>query len=148
MTRCGAAIALALLAAAPLALSAGCALFMDLNSEPYRQSEAGPGESTCALDAGDGGCAILSLSETCSSDCPSGEACCVTANLSGSLVDGSLAASCRTPSACASLANSFQICASSTECGDGGSCIAQTCSLGGPSVTVRACARIPLCTTQ
>jgi hypothetical protein len=119
---------------------------MDLKSDPYHQAEGGPGEGgLCAADAGnvgDGGCASLEI--TCPSDCPSGEFCCVTASPSGSLTE-----SCRAPSACTTQSGSFQACASAGECGDGGSCIAQTCSFGDSTFTVQACTAIPfICTTQ
>jgi hypothetical protein len=137
--RSGVAIGLGLFATAAWALPAGCALFMDLNSDPYRQAEAGAGEGgTCT---GDAGCTILAID--CSTECPSGQACCVTINSSTSY-----RAACEAPAACSAAgALSVELCAATGECEDGDSCIAQTCPFTGPAI-VRACSLIPMCTAQ
>ncbi len=137
--RSGVAIGLGLLTAVAWAFPAGCALFMDLNSDPYRQAETGAGDGGSCT--GDAGCTILAID--CSTECPSGEACCVTINSSTSY-----GAACVAPAACSAAgAISVELCSATGACVDGGSCTAQTCPFTGPAI-VRACSLIPSCTAQ
>jgi hypothetical protein len=129
-----------LLAAASWGLSSGCALFTDLNGDPYRLVEAGvceggPGDA-------DGGCTLPGI--VCSPACTSEQVCCLTPSPT-SLVN----LMCVAPSECASQGStSFQLCTpSASDCPQNGSCIAQICKSNGITVREFACTMITGCTT-
>lgn len=128
-----------LLFAAALALSAGCALFQDLDGSPYRLADAGSDAAACGAD---GACPTGSTACQSQADCGPGQVCCASLNpqtgATVSCVDG--VAGC---TGMGSLA--VQLCHSATECGNGGSCTMQTCAFNGSSTTLEACSTVPFC---
>jgi hypothetical protein len=133
-----------LLSAGAWSLSTSCALFTDLNSDPYRLADAGAAGGQCAADAGADASCPLVFSAGCMAACSSTQVCCVTAT-GASALNGM----CMDPSACSSqAAPSAALCTAggpSDQCPPGGSCIAQTCTFGGASFSVHACSLIPSC---
>jgi hypothetical protein len=122
-----------LLAAAAWSLATGCAFFQDLSSDPYRPLDAGVNNAQCT---GDGGCPSLTLA--CSHpECTSAQVCCLTLNL----LSGAGGA-CVSPSEC-SGSFSFALCSPQGGCPDGGSCLAQTCTVSGASLPIYACQKLP-----
>jgi hypothetical protein len=100
---------------------AGCIVFTG-SSNGYSTSEASTPGQGCASSA----------------DCP-GQMCCYD------LASGSPAATCT-----ASCAPTFQSCTQASDCGDGGSCLVQSCHVdaGGfaVSLSVSTCGAVSVCT--
>jgi hypothetical protein len=128
-----------LLFATSLAFSAGCALFQDLDSAPYRLVDAGSDAGACGAD---GACGAGSTACHSSDDCSPGQVCCASLNpqtgATVSCVDG--------VAACTGMGSlAVQLCATSTECGNGGPCTMQTCAFNGSSISLTACSTVPFC---
>ncbi len=68
--------------------------------------------------------------------CEAGNVCCLAADGAAP----SCQASCSQPE--------LQLCGSSEECGDGGTCVPQTCTVAGNSYPVSTCATLPGCQPQ
>jgi hypothetical protein len=83
--------------------------------------------------------------------CQSGQVCCLTLPLGdagvgeGGLGDGAVSSftSCQ-DQACSK--SDFQMCSSSAECGNGGTCFTENCSYHGADITLQACSLVPTCT--
>jgi hypothetical protein len=102
---------------------AGCVIFTG-GTDGFTVSEAGPANSG-------GSC-------TTSANCNGGQMCCWV--LDGALPTTSCLPSC-TPS--------FEACGVASDCGDGGVCCSQSCTLDAgviTSATVTTCGAIPFCT--
>jgi hypothetical protein len=128
-----------LLFATALAFSAGCALFQNLDSGPYRLADAGSDAGACGAD---GACDIGSTACQSSADCSPGQVCCASLNpqtgATVSCVDG--------VAACTGMGSlAVQLCAMAAECGNGGPCKTQTCAFGGASISLAACSPVPFC---
>jgi hypothetical protein len=147
-SRVGALALLALFGALTLpgALSSGCALFTDLDTRGYQEIDAGVGEGGGPACVGDANCAaVSSFGCTSAANCqsPSGQVCCLTPK-SASLAAVDIA--CVPATSCGPQNLSVQLCASSTECGNGGTCVKQQCDLGSSVTTLSACELVPSCT--
>jgi hypothetical protein len=90
--------------------------------------------------------------------CQAGQVCCLTISLDdggvgdGGVGDGGLGAgavashtSCQ-DQACSQADFQIQMCSSSAECGNGGTCFTESCSYQGANVTLQACSLVPTCT--
>jgi hypothetical protein len=128
-----------LLFAAALAFSAGCALFQDLDSSPYRLVDAGSDAGACGAD---GSCPTGSTACQSATDCSSGQVCCASLNpqtgATVSCVDG--------VAACTGMGSlAVQLCTTDMECPNDGPCTKQTCAFGGSSISLEACSTVPFC---
>jgi hypothetical protein len=113
-----------IIAAVAIAGGTGCQLFMNLDISGY---DAAPDASDGSACGGDAAC--ISVACVSSADCDAGQVCCLGIGQSTSL---SVVAGCQT-GACDSI-TSIQLCRSSGECADSGSCSA--CTVGSPSLSV------------
>ncbi len=128
--------------ASACALSTGCALFADLNSDPYSLVDAGAGGGQCGADAStDASCPLVFSAGACAASCPSTQVCCASATSTGTVTG-----QCLDPSTCANQITSTALCsAGSSQCPGGDPCITQTCTFMGLPATVNACMLIPSC---
>jgi len=100
----------------------GCQLFMNLDVDGYDAAPE-PSDAVCAGDAS----ACVSVDCISSENCDGGQICCLSMASSAPVV---ATATCQT----GPCASEFQLCRSSTECGDGISCT--PCTVGGISLSV------------
>jgi hypothetical protein len=105
-----------------IAGSSGCQLFMNLDVDGYDAAPE-PSDAACAGDAS----ACVSVDCISSANCDGGQICCLSMASSGPVV---ATAMCQT----GPCASEFQLCQSSTECGNGISCA--PCTVGGVSLSV------------
>jgi hypothetical protein len=127
-----------LLFATALAFSAGCALFQNLDSGPYRLADAGSDAAACGVD---GACDIGSTACQSTDDCGPGQACCASLNPQS----GFTVMCVDSVGACTGMGrDAVQLCAKAAECG-GSPCMMQTCTFNGASISISACSSVPFC---
>jgi hypothetical protein len=108
----------------------GCALFTDLDTDPYTLASDG-GRSGEASACDSGSCPNLVFDCRSSGDCQDGGVCCLTPVSTSSAAFACQATACTTLPA-------VQLCATDAEC-SGTSCTRQGCSVNGLVVEVGAC---------
>lgn len=123
-------------ATAALAVVTGCVIVTG-STDGYDLADAGAAQTSADAAAGALDLQCLSTS-SCAGDGAVGALCCVT------ITGTSSARSACQPGPCGGTLP-VQLCASDAEC-TGTTCVTQTCSLAGASVTVRACGALPTCT--
>lgn len=125
------------LGASGLVLATGC-LLVTGSTDGYELADAGAAET--GADAGGAGALDLQClsSSSCAGDGSPGQVCCVA--ITGT---SSARSTCQAGPCGGTLP--VQLCGSDAEC-TGTTCVTQTCSLAGASVTVRACGALPTCT--
>jgi hypothetical protein len=117
-----------------VSIATGCALVTG-STDGYRAAEAGAG-SACG-DGGEGGCGASNFACVSAADCgDGGDVCCFVAG-------SSVGTACQVGPCSGELP--IQLCRSTSECGDAGSCALAACSLGGSSLMLQVCGAVPVC---
>jgi len=114
----------------------GCVFVADLGTDGYQLApQDAAGSQDAGVCDGDASCTVLTLGCASAAECDAGSVCCLA----------STGTTCQPGPPCGTGTLGYQICATSTECGDA-SCVSQQCSFaGGAPLRFSACGLIPFC---